>query len=44
MHNFGRPAFPLVLVQHVPSEKPAEDPTTAPTPSRVMVWYGIVAL
>ena len=32
------------ILQHVPSEKPTENPTTLPTPSRVMVWYGAVAL
>jgi hypothetical protein len=30
------------ILQHVPSEKPTENPTTVPTPSRVMVWYGMV--
>ena len=27
-----------------PSEKPTQNPKTVPTPSRVMVWYGVVAL
>jgi len=35
---------PNHILQHVPSEKPTENPTTVPTPSRVMVWYGVVAL
>ena len=32
------------ILHHVPSEIPTENPTTVPTPSRVMVWYGVVAL
>jgi len=32
------------ILQHVPSEKPTENHTTVPTPSRVMVWYGVVTL
>ena len=35
---------PNHILQHVPREKPTENPTTVPTPSRVMVWYGVVAL
>jgi len=35
---------PNHILQHVPSEKPTENPTTVRTPSRVMVWYGVVAL
>jgi len=35
---------PNHILQHVPSEKPRQNPTTLPTPSRVMVWYGVVAL
>jgi len=32
------------ILQHVPSEKPRQNLTTQPTPFRVMVWYGVVAL
>jgi len=32
------------ILQHVTCEKPAQNPTTVPTPSRVMVWYGVVTL
>jgi len=32
------------ILQHVLSEKPTQNPTTVPTPSRVMVLYGVVAL
>ena len=35
---------PNHILQHVPSEKPTENPTTVRTPSRVMVWYGVVSL
>ena len=35
---------PNHILQHVPSEKPQHNPTTVPTPSRVMVWYGVVTL
>jgi hypothetical protein len=35
---------PNHILQHVPSENPTQNPTTVPTPSRVMVWYGVVAL
>ena len=31
-------------LQHVPSDKPTENPTTVPTPFRVMVWYGAASL
>ena len=37
----GRPNH---ILQHVPIEKPTENPTTVPTPSRVMVWYGVAPL
>ena len=35
---------PNHILQHVPSEKPTQNPSILPTPSRVMVWYGVVAL
>ena len=35
---------PNHILQHVPSEKPTQNPTTVPTPSRVLVWYGVVAI
>ena len=35
---------PNHILQHDPSEKPAENPTTVPTPFRVMVWYGAASL
>jgi len=35
---------PNHILQHVPSEKPRQNPMTQPTPFGVMVWYGVVAL
>ena len=37
---------PNHILQHVPKEKPTENPTTVPCAHcfRVMVWYGVVAL
>jgi hypothetical protein len=32
------------FLQHVPSEKPTENPTTGPPHFRVMVWYGVAPL
>ena len=32
------------ILQHVPSEKPLQNPTTQPTLFRVMVWYGAASL
>jgi hypothetical protein len=35
---------PNHILQHVPSEYPTQNPTTGPSPFRVMVWYGVVAI
>ncbi len=35
---------PNHILQHVPSEKSTQNPTTGPPPVRVMVWYGDVAI
>ena len=35
---------PNHILQHVPSEKSQQNPTTQPTPFTVMVWYGVVTL
>jgi hypothetical protein len=35
---------PNHILQHIPSEKSTQNPTTGPPPVRVMVWYGVAPL
>jgi hypothetical protein len=44
MQGMGGPNHILQHIQHVPSEKSTQNPTTQPTPFGAMVWYGVAPI